>query len=253
MPNFLKSLTTSTVFLCLSVNVLYLKRVLGLWPEEGYESSVLGVTTHAYTNTYTQCLSLSNLLSPPNWSIVIGFHNISWRVIFLVEKCWPTWRSYWDAKASFFEGRAVWLLARTRAPTKPRSIGFCNNQCRDALWDPDTWRPHEECTSASCQVSNESKFHNHPPTNFLKNSWWLLYGNVGVFAPIAIISLQKLLLPWFNILISNKDVISEGWATSPSTRPSNLDHVSGGRTFWNWPTMACSMVLMSGRLWFQSR
>jgi hypothetical protein len=55
-----------------------------------------------------------------------------------------------------------------------------------------------------------------------------LYGNVGVFAPIAIISLQKLLLPWFNILISNKDVISEGWATSPSTHPSNLDHVSGG-------------------------
>jgi len=50
--------------------------------------------------------------------------------------------------------------------------------------------------------------------------------NVGVFAPIAIISLQKLLLPWFNILISNKDVISEGWATSPSTCPSN--HVSGG-------------------------
>jgi hypothetical protein len=55
-----------------------------------------------------------------------------------------------------------------------------------------------------------------------------LYGNVGVFAPIAIISLQKLLLPWFNILISNKDIISEGWATSPSTCPSNLDHVSGG-------------------------
>jgi hypothetical protein len=63
----------------------------------------------------------------------------------------------------------------------------------------------------------------------------LLYGNVGVFAPIAIISLQKLLLPWFNILISNKDVISEGWAPSPSTSPNNLDHVSGGRTFWNWP------------------
>jgi len=188
--------------------------------------------TCVHKHIHTVSLSLSNLLSPPNWSIAIGFHNISWRVIFLVEKCWPTWRSYWDAKASFFEGRAVWLLARTRAPTKPRSIGLCNNQWRDALWDPDTWRPHEECTSTSCQVSDKSKFHNHPPTNLRKNSWWLLYGNVGVFAPIAIISLQKLLLPWFNILISNKDVISEGWATSPSTHPSNLDHVSGGRTYY---------------------